>query len=175
MSADKMFCCSKKALDFLVIMVLLTRFCINAFTISNTRTIQNFYSHTKWGHQSSSRMFSFVADSSDYQSPDSDTNAEDEKSSEYSGPSSDGADEDEDSPTIEESPVPMSKNSGNRFLAFVFDKSFVPKGEDVDVMELHEKRIGLTEEHVMFCRKANLYNETFNTDSMTDILWSYQL
>ena len=75
-----------------------------------------------------------------------------------------------DAPTIELSPIPMSKNAGNRFVAIVWDRLLDQKGRDT--MELFYDRIELTEEHVMFCRKANLYNETFNTESMVDILWS---
>jgi len=44
--------------------------------------------------------------------------------------------------------------------------------EDRDALDWHYDRIALTEEHVMFCRRQNLYNETFNTESMVDILWS---
>lgn len=80
---------------------------------------------------------------------------------------------------MEETPVPMSKNAGNRFLAFVFDKALEMEGGgdegEVDVLDLHDRRVSLTEDHVMFCRKANLYNETFNQDSMADVLWSHQL
>ena len=60
---------------------------------------------------------------------------------------------------------------GNRFVAFVFDTALsLAHGDgDVYVMELHERRIGTSEDHAMFCRKTNLYNETFNTKSMADI------
>lgn len=114
---------------------------------------------------------SFYSDSSDYKSPDDFDSSEDEKN-EFDMPVGDISEE--DSPTIEESPVPMSKNAGNRFLAFVFDKALVGD-KNTDPMKLHEQRIELSEDHVMFCRKANLYNETFNTESMADILWSHQL
>ena len=125
---------------------------------------------------SSTSLKSFYSDSSDYKSSDSDFSSDDESSSDVSVPVQNG-NEEEDCPTIEESPVPMSKNSGNRFLALVFDKSIMAsKGEtDTDVMKLHHERIQLTEDHVMFCRKANLYNETFNQESMADILWSFQM
>ena len=118
---------------------------------------------------------SFYADSSDYKSSDADFSSDDEDTqSKYGVPIQDDED---DSPTIEETPVPMSKNSGNRFVALMFDKSLssISSGEEIDVMQLHENRIALTEEHVMFCRKANLYNETFNTDSMADVIWSHQM
>ena len=85
-----------------------------------------------------------------------------------------GSDE-EDVPTIEETPVPMSKNSGSRFVAFVFDKMIYSGDKEMDIMDFHEDRIKVTEDHVMFCRKANLYNETFNTESMADVLWSHQM
>jgi len=32
----------------------------------------------------------------------------------------------------------------------------------------------LTERHVMWARKQNLYNGTFNTESRADVLWSYR-
>lgn len=41
--------------------------------------------------------------------------------------------------------------------------------------KMHNERIALTEEHVMWARKQNLYNESFNTESMADILWSHQM
>ena len=40
---------------------------------------------------------------------------------------------------------------------------------------MHQDRVALTEDHVMWARKQNLYNETFNTESMADVLWSHQL
>ena len=135
-----------------------TAFTINAHSKSNLR---------------STKLHSFVADSSDYKSSDSDYSSDDQKSSEFGAPVSGGSEN--ESPTFEESPVPMSKNAGNRFLAFVFDKTLTDGGDDADIMELHEERIELTEDHVLFCRKANLYNETFNTESMADVLWSNQL
>lgn len=116
---------------------------------------------------------SFYADSSDYKSSDSDFTSEEEKKSEFGVPIPNGNEED-DVPTDEETPVPMSKNSGNRFLALIYDTSLTYNG-DAGPLELHEDRINLSEEHVMFCRKANLYNETFNTESMTDVIWSNQM
>lgn len=113
---------------------------------------------------------SFYSDSSDYKSSD-DYQNEEESGSEFGVPVGAGGDGD-DTPSEEETPVPMSKNAGNRFLAFVFDRALAG---DVDVMELHEQRVELSEDHVLYCRKANLYNETFNTESMADVLWSYQL
>ena len=82
------------------------------------------------------------------------------------------SDEDE-TPTIELQPVPMSKNSGNRFVALVWDRQLDTEGRDV--LDLHQDRVAVTEDHVMFCRKANLYNEEFNTDSMVDVLFSRQM
>lgn len=41
--------------------------------------------------------------------------------------------------------------------------------------KMHNDRIKLTEQHVMWARKQNLYNETFNADSMADVLWSHQM
>jgi uncharacterized protein YciI len=71
------------------------------------------------------------------------------------------------------SPVPMSKNAGNRFVVFLWDRILDSKSRDP--IMLHEERIQYTEGHVMSCRKANLYNETFNAESMVDVLWSRQI
>lgn len=84
-----------------------------------------------------------------------------------------------DVPVIEEKPVPMSRNNdGNRFLALVFDRVHSSKytdGSAEELWEMHHDRVALTERHVMWARKLNLYNETFNTGSMADVLWSRQL
>jgi hypothetical protein len=113
-------------------------------------------------------MSSFAADGSEYSSKDTDYGEEDEmRSSEYRS----GLDEEAgDSPTVELQPVSMSKNSGNRFVAVVWDQQLDTKGRDA--LDLHYDRDELIEDHVMFCRKRNLYNATFNTDSMVDILYS---
>jgi hypothetical protein len=112
-------------------------------------------------------MSSFVADGSEYSSkePEEDEDEMDTPGFGYRP----GA----DTPTVELQPVPMSKNAGSRFVAFVWDKQLDTKGRDV--LDLHYDRVALTEDHVMFCRKANLYNDTFNTESMVDILWSYPM
>ena len=65
------------------------------------------------------------------------------------------------------------KNSGNRFVALVWDQEVDTQGRDQ--MQLHEDREELVEDHVMFCRKQNLYNETFNTESMVDVMRSYPM
>ena len=84
-----------------------------------------------------------------------------------------------DVPVTEEIPVPNSRNNvGNRFVALVYDRTHSDKWADGDaeaLWDLHDERIALTEDHVMWARKQNLYNETFNTESMADILWSHQL
>ena len=120
-------------------------------------------------------LMSFVADSSDYKADRSDFG--------------DGADDDQDGasaplrgevdmadvPVTEEIPVPMSRNNvGNRFVAVVFDGDFDESGEK-DAWEMHNDRIALTERHVMWARKQNLYNDTFNDGSRADVLWSRQL
>ena len=113
---------------------------------------------------------SFVADGSEYSSRDSadmDDDMDDSRNS-YDRNYRDNQDE---TPTIELSPVPMSKNAGNRFVAFFWDAQ-LNEDEKKDGLDLHHDRIALTEKHVMFCRKTNLYNETFNQDSMVDVLWS---
>lgn len=84
-----------------------------------------------------------------------------------------------DVPVTEEIPVPMSRNNvGNRFLAIVMDRSLSTKeygDEEDELWGMHNDRIALTEDHVLWTRKLNLYNDTFNTDSMADVLWSHQL
>jgi uncharacterized protein YciI len=67
----------------------------------------------------------------------------------------------------------MSKNAGNRFLVMLWDQQWDSK--ERDAYDLHVDRIQHTEDHVMYCRKANLYNETYNTESLVDILWSRQV
>jgi len=123
---------------------------------------------------SSTKLQSFYSDSSDYKSSDSDFASEEDSRDEFGVPNGADGSTEEESPSVEETPVPMSKNAGSRFLAFVYDRALT-EDDDVDVTELHENRISLSEEHVMFCRKANLYNETFNSESMADVLWSNQM
>ena len=125
---------------------------------------------------SSTKLQSFYSDSSDYKSSDSDFASEEDSRDEFGVPNGADGSTEEESPSVEETPVPMSKNAGSRFLAFVYDRALTEDDDvDVDVTELHENRISLSEEHVMFCRKANLYNETFNSESMADVLWSNQM
>lgn len=115
-------------------------------------------------------FMSYSIDGSEYSSVDSDYVEEDDFDNvkRYRG-----LHEEDDTPTVELQPVPMSKNSGNRFVALVWDRQLDTKGRDA--MDLHYDRIALTEEHIMFCRKANMYNDEFNTYSMVDIPWSRQL
>ena len=117
---------------------------------------------------------SFVADGSDYSSSDSD----------YEDASSESDDNDLDgpgfnplamnAPTIEEVPIPTSKNAGSRFIAFIWDH-LVDVTQKRSRIELHDSRVKLTTDHVMHCRKTNLYNETFNYNSAADVIWSYPL
>ena len=116
----------------------------------------------------------FAADGSEYSSKDGDSDDDDDSSNSMFGNNEDEGDDNDDddmanAPTVELSPVPMSKNAGNRFVSFVWDRLLEP---ETDTLELFYQRIELTEDHVMYCRKANLYNETFNTQSMVDVLWS---
>ena len=116
-----------------------------------------------------SRLYSsFAADGSEYSSKNDNNNDDDDMDAmnmrgRYNS-------EEDDTPTQELMPVPMSKNSGNRFVAIYWDQALHSQTEDV--WDLHEKRVALTEEHVMYCRKTNLYNATFNTESMVDVIWS---
>jgi hypothetical protein len=121
------------------------------------------------------QMSSYSMDGSEYSPSDSDFTDDDDITRENLSlyRDDDDDDEDRDSPTVELQPVPMSKNSGNRFVALLWDKELDTKNRDA--LDLHNDRTALTEDHVMFCRKASLYNEEFNTDSMVDVLWSRQL
>ena len=116
-------------------------------------------------------MSSFAADGSEYTSKEPDYDDEEITSAaDYKR----GFDDDEDdTPTIELQPVPMSKNSGNRFVAIYWDQELDTKGRDA--LDLHYDRDELVEDHVLFCRKRNLYNETFNYDSNVDILFSFPM
>jgi hypothetical protein len=115
-------------------------------------------------------MSSFAADGSEYSSKETDYEDDEVMSAADFGRD---LDEDEESEVKELSPVPMSKNSGNRFVALYWDEAVDMRSRDK--MDLHEKRNELNEDHVMFCRKRNLYNETFNKDSMVDILRSFPM
>jgi hypothetical protein len=116
-----------------------------------------------------SLLSSFAADGSEYKSKDVDYDEEDvttiggwENKEMY--------DEDQEAEVQELTPVPMSRNSGSRFVAVMWDQDLDTK--ERDSLTLHHDRNMIVEDHVMFCRKRNLYNETFNTESMVDILKS---
>lgn len=184
----------KECLSLITALIILTP-AVTAFAVRPSKPLRpSFLKPTSAGHSispppstsqvndsdgstTSCLRMSFYADSSDYKSSESDYTADEETTNEFGVPIK--ADE-TGSPSEELTPVPMSKNSGNRFVAFVFDKALMSlehgeEGEELDVLDLHESRIELTEEHVMFCRKNNLYNETFNAESMADIVWSHQI
>ena len=128
---------------------------------------------------------SFMADSSDYKADKSDFGAgEDDGGDSSSTAPLRGEVDMADVPVTEEIAVPMSRNNvGNRFLALVFDRShssrYAADADEEDyansLWEMHEDRIALTEDHVMWARKQNLYNDTFNTESRADVIWSHQL
>lgn len=116
------------------------------------------------------KMSTYSVDQSDYSPKDSDY----EKDDDWINPNLlKGGGGDGDVETVELKPVPMSKNAGNRFVAILWDRLL--DTEKRDPLELHVDRIKHTEDHVMFCRKASLYNETFNAESMVDVLWSRQI
>lgn len=114
-------------------------------------------------------MSTYSVDQSDYSPKDSDY----EKESDWNAGLGDRGDFGEEFESNELKPVPMSKNAGNRFVALLWDRLLDTKGRDLN--DLHYDRIQHTEDHVMYCRKSNLYNETFNADSMVDVLWSRQI
>ena len=116
-------------------------------------------------------MSSFSADGSEYSSKDSDYDTDEmETRTEYKG-----NDDEDEVETVEQQPVPMSKNAGNRFVALYWDHELEQNKAEGDPREswwLHYDRDDLNEDHVMYCRKHNLYNETFNQDSMVDVMRS---
>jgi len=112
-------------------------------------------------------------DGSEYSSSESDFINDDDDTNDFSKFRDGGGNEEDETPTQELQPVAMSKNSGNRFVAFVNDRQLDTQNRDA--LDLHYDRIALTEDHVMFCRKACLYNEEFNQESNVDVLWSRQL
>lgn len=121
-------------------------------------------------------MSSFSADGSEYSSKDSDYDSDDIEERNWGDNEYNDDDDDEMGETIEQKPVPMSKNAGNRFVALYWDHELEQNRKDgMDTREswwLHYDRDDLNEDHVMFCRKANLYNETFNQESMVDVMRS---
>lgn len=121
--------------------------------------------------QSALYQSSFAADGSEYSSKDnSEFDDDDDRTRDYGRTYRDDQDE---TPTVELQPVPLSKNAGSRFVAMLWNRELDTKGRDP--LDLHYDQITLSEDHVMFCRKANLYNETFNTESMVDVRWSFQM
>mmetsp|Transcript_30974 Transcript_30974/g.46207 ORF Transcript_30974/g.46207 Transcript_30974/m.46207 type:complete len:390 (-) Transcript_30974:2912-4081(-) len=130
-------------------------------------------------------LMSFMADSSDYKADKSDYGEDGKDPAGDDAAPIRGELDMADVPVTEEVAVPTSRNNvGNRFLALVFDRSLCSKydlenweenGEENPLGEMHKDRVALTEDHVMWARKQNLYNETFNTDSMADIRFSHQL
>jgi len=124
-------------------------------------------------------MSSFSADGTEYSSKDSDYDTDDTEEKNWGD--EDGeyhADGEDDVETVEQKPVPMSKNAGNRFVALYWDHELEQNKAEGDPREswwLHYDRDDLNEDHVMFCRKHNLYNETFNQDSMVDVMRSLPL
>jgi len=135
-------------------------------------------------HHTTTTLMSFMADSSDYKADKSDYDEGADDPADAASPIRGEVDM-ADVPVTEEVAVPTSRNNvGNRFVALVFDRILCTKydlenweknGEENPLWEMHKDRVALTEDHVMWARKQNLYNETFNTDSMADIRFSYQL
>lgn len=127
-------------------------------------------------------MSTFSSDGSEYSSKESDYDFDDVDMSRFQNMGPSGIMED-DVETIELEPVPMSKNAGNRFVALYWDHEMEQQRiqatgdphEERDPWQLHYDRDELNEDHVMFCRKRNLYNETFNTESMVDVMRSFPM
>lgn len=116
-------------------------------------------------------MSTYSVDQSDYSPKDSDYEKDDDWASRANLLEAERTRNQFDS--VELKPVPMSKNAGNRFLVMLWDKQL--DRNDREVFDLHTDRIEHTEDHVMYCRKSNLYNETFNAESVVDVLWSRQV
>ena len=120
-------------------------------------------------------MSSFSADGSEYSAKDSDYDNDDAEEKNWKEDGEYNDEGEDDMETVEQKPVPMSKNAGNRFVALYWDHELEQKKAEGDPREswwLHYDRDDLNEDHVMFCRKSNLYNETFNEDSMVDVMRS---
>ena len=153
------------------IAVLVATLCVSALSAVHAFHLQapGLSATTRNHHNAfTTSLSAFATDGSEYSSKDSDYDDEDNQS--FGGFNNMDLDDEEDAPVQELQPVPMSKNSGNRFVALLWDHELDTKGRDS--MDLHIDRNELVEDHVMFCRKRNLYNETFNSDSMVDILRS---
>lgn len=121
-------------------------------------------------------MSSFSSDGTEYSSKDSDYDTEGDVEERNWGEGETGDEENDDVETVEQKPVPMSKNAGNRFVALYWDHELEQNKKSGEAAReswwLHYDRDDLNEDHVMFCRKNNLYNETFNQDSMVDVMRS---
>ena len=139
---------------------------------------------------------SFTAEGSEYAAGDSDFDNDDDyddsnaaallrRNDDEEQQQDDEDDENRFVPTVELQPVPISKNAGNRFVTVIWDRTIknrqyftssneMNNDDDDDWKQWndHYDRIRYTEDHVLFCRKQNLYNTTFNNHSMVDILWS---
>ena len=173
---------------------------VRSFTIIPTATTTTM-SKSRHRHQPQQRHIfgrlysSFTADGSEYAAGDSDFDTDDDYDeanaaarNNKNGNDDDEQFEDDDDenrfvPTIELQPVPISKNAGNRFVAVIWDNTIknrerfaknneIHNDDDSKTWTDHYDRIQYTEDHVLFCRKQNLYNATFNNHSMVDILWS---
>jgi hypothetical protein len=122
---------------------------------------------------SSSLQMSYVSDSSDYGGGD-DTDYEDEGGGTKEQASGPRYREFQDVPAVEAKPVPLSKNSAYRFVALYYDAE-VDANPGRTRWERHCLRMNGMQHHVLWARCANMYNETFNNNSMADVVWSYPL
>jgi hypothetical protein len=167
-----------------LICVLLTLFSDATLAFSFQSTSKPIAFTNKRSLQLPRLYSSFAADGSEYSSTDKGSNEDEDESASGFGGGGFRDDDGDETATVELQPIPTSKNSGNRFVAFVWDQvldniygsgsteSVAAGTERKDALDLHYDRMQHTENHVMFCRKTNLYNDTFNTESNTDILWS---
>ena len=91
-------------------------------------------------------MSSYSIDGSEYSSSKSDYDNDDEDidgNSRY-----DNMIQEDDTPTVELQPVPMSKNSGNRFVALVWDREL--GDESKDCLDLHDCQLWLSRSQSTF-------------------------
>ena len=118
---------------------------------------------------------SFAADGSKFSSKDSDHESEDDNGTRNQGSRAAGFRPlAMDEPVIEESPVPFSKISANRFIVFYCGVDIGEFQRD-SMMESHEDHVSCAEDHAMNLRKAKLHNETFTYDAVTNVVWSFPL
>ena len=117
-------------------------------SVKNKPSTQNEERDCNYNNMQQLFMSSFAADGSEYSSKKDDYVDDDTaQRMQYRQGINVDDDEQDDVETVEEKPVPMSKNAGNRFVAIVWDQDLDTKNRDA--LTLHEDRDTLVEDHVM--------------------------